>query len=189
MEHSFTRQHPLWGAVREFADADRAYQQMKGLTVGDFEAYEHAWRELLRRTERVWTKTLSVSRGRPGWQQIEAEVSHLRRTDALLSYIQQARHADEHSIQQLATDWDAQVTAVPTSATTATISWQPFDRPLLPVKNRGVVYPPPRDHLGVSFEDELSKGQPEPAVVAAKALVFYSQFLNQVSHAIFPGRR
>jgi hypothetical protein len=116
----------------------------------------------------------------PGWQKIESEVSRLRKIDPLLNYLQQARNVEEHSIQELATDWDAKPTAVQIG-TEVQLSWQPWDRPLLPVTNRGVKFAPPRIHLGASIDPLLGKGKAEPRVVAELALRFYVDFLNRVS--------
>ena len=172
--------HPLRHAIEEFSSADAAYRKMVEIGVVNFTEYEKAWRTFLHRIERVWTKTQAASHRMPRWQRIESEVSRLRKTDPLLNYLQQARNVEEHSIQELATDWEAKLTAVQIG-TEVQLSWQPWDRPLLPVKNRGVKFDPPRIPLGISIVPLLGKGKAEPRVVAELALRFYVDFLNRVS--------
>jgi hypothetical protein len=62
----------------------------------------------------------------PSWSRVESEISHLRKKDPLLLYLQQARNVDEHSIQEIATDWDAKLTAVQIGQEVQ-LSWQPWD--------------------------------------------------------------
>lgn len=143
--------HPLGFAFEEFSLADRAYRRMVEIGVGDFSEYEKAWREFLHRIERVWAKTQAAVHSMPNWQKIESEVSWLRKKDPLLTYLQQARNVDEHSISELTKDWDSKL-KVTQKGDKVELSWQSWDRPLLPVKNRGVVYDPPKTHLGQSIE-------------------------------------
>ena len=60
------------------------------------------------------------------------------------------------------------------------ITWSAYDRPLLPVTNRGTIYEPPREHLGASIEHLLGKGKAAPIVVADLALHFYVSLINRV---------
>lgn len=180
--------HPLRHAAEEFSAADVAYRKMVAIGVCDFVEYEKAWRSFLHRIERVWTKTQAAVHRMSGWKKIESEISHLRKSDPLLNYLQQARNVEEHSIQELATDWDAKLTAVQIGAEVP-LSWQPWDRPLLPVTNRGVKFDPPRIHLGNSIEPLLGKGKAEPRVVAELALRFYVDFLNRVSTEVVGDKR
>lgn len=124
----------------------------------------------------------------PGWKKIDSEIAQLRKSDPLLRYLQHARNADEHSVQELATEWDAKITAV-TRERRLHVSWQPWDRPLLPVQNRGVTYNPPRTHLSRPLEPLLGKGKPEPIVMAELALAFYVDLFNRVSDEVVGNRR
>lgn len=162
--------------------ADAAYRKMIGVSQ-TFEEYELAWREVLRRLERVWAKTQAAVHHLPRWRKIESEVTNLRRTDPLLQYVSQARNADEHSIQNLAMEHDWDFTGTPNSDGIL-FNWSPWDRPLLPVVNRGVRYEPPRTHLGQSIKPLLGKDKAEPRVVAELAIRFYVDFLNRVSYEV-----
>lgn len=161
---------------------------MVEISVGDFSEYEKAWREFLRRIERVWVKTQAAVHSMPNWQKIESEVSRLRKKDPLLCYLQQARNVDEHSISDLTKDWDPKL-KIKQKGDKVELSWQVWDRPLLPVKNRGVVYDPPKTHLGQSIEHLKCKGKAEPRVVAELALRFYCDFLNRVSAEVVGSKR
>lgn len=97
----YHKKHPLRHALKEYEAAGKALQMMTGINQ-EFSEYESAWCEVLHRLERVWTKMQAAVYGRRGWQGIESEINHLRKTDPLLLYLVHARNADEHSIQDLA---------------------------------------------------------------------------------------
>ncbi|MDD5136766.1 MAG: hypothetical protein PHX20_03325 [Candidatus Omnitrophica bacterium] len=177
------KNHPLKYAAEEFSLADCAYRKMVAIGVGDFTEYEKAWREFLHRIERVWVKTQAAACGMPGWKKIESEVEALRTSDPLLGYLKQARNVDEHTISDLTKDWNPQFKAVQ-RGDKIKLTWKEWDRPLLPVKNRGIVYNPPEFHLGKSIEHLKHKGKAEPRVIAELALEFYCDFLNSVSKEV-----
>ncbi|MBI4684714.1 MAG: hypothetical protein HY755_05905 [Nitrospirae bacterium] len=180
--------HALRYAAKEFSLADQAYRRMVAIGVGDFIEYEKAWTEFLHRIERVWIKTQAAVHNMPNWQKIEAEVVRLRRKDPLLSYLQQARNVDEHSISDLVKDWEPKFEAEQ-KGDKVEFTWQKWDRPLLPVKNRGVVYNPPISHMGKNIEHLKRKGKAEPRVIAELALRFYCDFLNRVSVEVVGSKR
>jgi hypothetical protein len=152
---------------------------MVEIGIGDFSEYEKAWRDFLHRIERVWVKTQATVHGMSGWQKLESEIGRIRKTDELLRYLQHARNADEHSISQLANDWQPNLKAINIDGKVQ-LSWEVWDRPLLPVSNRGAIIPPPKSHLGKSIEHLKSQGKAEPRIVAELALRFYINFLNRV---------
>jgi hypothetical protein len=78
----FPEGHPLRPAYLEFLQADAAYEKMVKLEFsGGFQEFDAAWREFLRRIDRVWKKARAAARGKPGWQTMESRVAHLRKTD------------------------------------------------------------------------------------------------------------
>jgi len=174
------KNHPLRHAAEEFSLADCAYRKMVKISVGDFVEYEKAWREFLHHIERVWVKTQAVVYDMPNWKKIESEVLQLRKHDSLLAYLQQARNVDEHSISDVVKEWEPCFRAKQ-KCDRVELTWKEWDRPLLPVKNRGVVYSPPTNHLGNDIECLKHKGKAEPRVIAELALKFYCDFLNKVS--------
>jgi hypothetical protein len=102
----------------------------------------------------------------------------LRRSDELLRYVHQARHAEEHGIDPISTEKPAHMAINPKKGITHTIGYMerrggqlmfdpetaknivitfhPAQVRLLPVVNRGVVFRPPVTHLGVRIDDGLS---------------------------------
>lgn len=182
------KNHPLRYAAEEFSLANRAYQRMIEIGVGDFTEYEKAWREFLHRIERVWIKIQAGVHNMPDWQKIESEVKGLRKKDPLLNYLQQARNVDEHSISDVVKDWKPRFEAKQ-KGDKVELSWKVWDRPLLPVKNRGVVYNPPNSHMGKSIEHLKQKGKAEPRVIAELALRFYCDLLNRVSVEVVGSKR
>ncbi len=178
--------HPLRFAVTEFHHGVAARKAMMDIS-RPFSEHEASWREVLRRVERIYAKTKAASHDQAGWPAINSEISYLRKTDPLLIYVQQARHADEHSIQDIAADWDAQLNAERQADGSLKVMWQPYDRPLLPVINRGITYNPPRTHLGEDISSLFGKGNEESVIVARLALQLYGRFINHVSATLFPG--
>jgi len=182
------KNHPLRHAAEEFDLANAAYHKMVKIAVGDFIEYEKAWREFLHRIERVWLKIKAAVHDMPSWQKIETEVTELRENDSLLNYLQQARNIDQHTILDVVKDWDPQFVAKQ-KGDKVELGWKEWDRPLLPVEKRDVVYNPPDSHLGKSIKDLKHKGKAEPRVVAELALRFYCDLLNRVSAEVFGSKR
>jgi len=182
------KNHPLRHAAEEFDLAVIAYHKMAKIAVGDFNEYEKAWREFLHRVERVWLKIQAAVHDMPGWQKIESEVTKLRNEDPLLSYVHQARDVDQHTVLDVVKDWDPQFKATQ-KGNKVELNWTAWDRPLLPVKKRDVVYNPPDSHLGKSIEHLKHKGNAEPRVVAELALEFYCGLLNRVSGEVVGSKR
>jgi hypothetical protein len=178
------KDHPLHHASKELIAAIDFYERMHRNHLAEFAAFESDWREFLQKIERVWNKIQAAVCQYPGWRKIESEINRLRSEDPLLSYLRHARNADEHSIQNVASDWDGRLRASQIGATSVRVEWDPWDRPLLPVKNRGVLYQPPREHLGMDFTDRLKKGTAEPIVVADLALHFYKNLLDRVNREL-----
>jgi hypothetical protein len=61
------------------------------------------WKEAIRYIERCWNKAQAGMRSYGKWQGWigRGEIEELRRTDSLLSYICNARGADEHGIAEI----------------------------------------------------------------------------------------
>jgi len=103
------KDHPLHHASKELIAAVDFYEKLIAHHMGDFASFESAWREFLQKIERVWNKTQAAMAGRKRWAKLESEIAHQRNTDPLLVYLRHARNADEHSIQPIATEWDAKL--------------------------------------------------------------------------------
>jgi len=175
----------LHHAVSEFWLAEDAYQKMQDISLSIAE-HELLWREVLRRIERIYGKAKAACCNEPGWAKLNSEVSHLRKTDPLLLYVQQARHADEHSVQKMALPWDPLISIKGNGKGSIVAKFRPWNRTLLPVVNRGVKFDPPKVHLGKDFSQHLDKGKEETVIVAFLALSFYFDFINLVSIELYP---
>jgi len=183
MPHNLPKTHRLYRAAEEFEFASKAWQGMGKVGVRPIKELEDSWSLFLMHVERLWNKLLAAGRGLPGWQNIESEASKLRKNDPALVYAHHARNATEHTIQEFAIDWNGPLVAVATHDE-VTISWPAWDRPLLPVKDRGQVYQPPREHLAIDISKEFGKGMPQAYVVGEHVLRYYFELLNRAAREV-----
>jgi hypothetical protein len=183
MPHNFPKAHRLYRAAEEFESAAKAWQAMGKVGVRPIKELEDSWSLFLMHVERLWNKLLAAGRDLPGWQKIESEASNLRKNDPALKYAHHARNATEHTIQEFAVDWNGPLVAVPTQ-NAVDISWPAWDRPLLPVKDRGQIYQPPKKHLDLDISKEFGKGMPQAYVVGEHVLRFYFELLNRAAREV-----
>lgn len=178
--------HPLYPAFAELKSASDAVKEMETISVGNFHLFELAWQKFLQAIERCWKKLQFSCHGRKGWQTLESKIINKRKKDQLLNYLTQARNATEHSISPVIKEWDANLTVTPLNGGMQ-LNWEPYDRPLLEITNRGRVFYPPKEHLGkpMAFYRAQYKSQPEPIVAAILAMNFYVEWLNKVSKQLF----
>jgi hypothetical protein len=163
-------------ASSEIEAAERAIARMQ--QARDFKRYEHEWRSYLNAIAKFWSKLRAgASKGRePPWLR---ELVHAIDSDPLLKYLEQARHADEHSIQEFVrhtpgstslgfasgsgyiermTVSGGRITKY--SGDPAIIEVKPDTVEVVAITNRGVKFPPPAIHDGSPFEsrDPLQLG-------------------------------
>lgn len=185
------------GAARhsriELARAEAALQAME--VSEDLEAFERHWQDFLHRLERVWIKCKAQYKSSSRWQGWSGQIVGLRRNDPLLSYLKNARDADQHTlsaitarspseltltaggpqgralIKRLTIDRDGQLAMEGDGE--LNVVFRPEQTRLMPVVNRGRPYPVPRSHLGrpINPEDVLA--------VADAGFSFYANLLNQ----------
>ena len=179
---------PLVEATKELKAADAAFKKMIKIGIHSFHEYERAWQDFLHCIERTWNKTYAEARGRKNWQRIESEYQNLRKTDPLLRFLIHARNASEHTISPSIKEWSPNL-KVTSIGDNVRFEWDDWDRPLLPVTDRGVLFNPPHEHLGRPMSDYRRKGVCEPRTAAELAMKFYVEFLNRVSADVFPGGR
>jgi hypothetical protein len=140
-----------------------------------------AWQEFIDRLEKAWNKFKLECDQVNNRAALDA-ASDLRKTDPLLQYLKQARHADQHTLQPSTMYGVGVEICLPPGAEVhldflkGTASAKGGDvmlrtaKPvycLLPVTNRGVTFQPPTEHLGRPLTDAT------PAAVARLALEFY----------------
>lgn len=177
----------------ELSKAAAALQAMEASE--DLEAFERHWQDFLHRLERVWIKCMAQYKSSSRWQGWSGKIVGLRRNDPLLSYLKNARDADQHTlsaitvrspseltltaggpqgralIKRLTIDRDGKLLMEGDGV--LNVLFRPEHTRLLPVVNRGRTYPVPSSHLvrPINPEDVLA--------VAHAGWAFYASVLDQ----------
>lgn len=155
--------------------------------------YEEHWKEFLRRVERCWNKAHAHYGKSPKWNGWQGRIDRLRRTDPLLSYLVNARGAEEHTVNEITTRHPGGIGINPAEGNSLYIErmevnngvisvrspqkikvdFIPARMGLLPVTNRGRTYGTPTLHLGNTIDPQNVQA------VAGMALAFYEQVLRE----------
>jgi hypothetical protein len=189
---------PLQHSKQELRAARLALEGMR--VARNLEEFAVSWRSFLDRIEKVWVKAERECQPfRSCFEPWQGTFKALRKNDALLRYLHQARHADQHSIQPTTQELIAQLQLViPPLGTvelqldeekqTLTVNGECLvgiirgpSYLLLPIENRGTTFAAPTEHLGVQLlrNDAL--------LVAEKGLAFYEDFVAKAGAEFFPG--
>jgi len=195
---AFNMVDPLRHAKDELSAAKRAIDSMS--KAKDTEIFEQAWREFLSCLEKAWIKTEQICHPhRAEFQPWQGKYQRLRKKDALLRYLKQARNADNHSIQdvsqlnpgKLIVKWkhpsgdsskDIEIDESEANNYNADELFIELTSPhieALPVKNQGKWFNPPKSHLGKAIEDI------HPVTLAEHGFEFYSKFLAETERKFF----
>ena len=158
------------------------------------EVLEGYWKRYLTHLERTWNKAEAHFSRSPKWSGWHGKYVKLRKQDQLLRYLVQARNTDEHSIDEIteakrgftgingagpggrlylegiSCDKFGRVTLRTPDPFVVTVV--PSKVHLLPIKNRGVTYPPPAEHLGLQIDAN------NLISMARMGVDFYSEFLS-----------
>lgn len=188
---------PLERSKRELAAAKAAFQGMGA--AASLEEFAVAWQGFLDRLEKVWVKAERECQPfRARFEPWQARFKDLRKKDELLRYLLQARHADQHTIQSTTQELLGQLELVIPPLGTVEMRLDEEKGQLhvsgecsirltrgrgyllLPVENRGLIFPAPTIHLG----EKLPRN--DALLVAEKGLAFYEAFLEQVEATFFP---
>lgn len=184
---------PLDKAKAQLQKARRSLERMR--VAQSLDKYEEEWVDFLHNLERTWNKTvnhLSRSPKYKGWSK-RSRTENLRRQDPLLSYLVNARGAEEHTVAQITEKEMGSIGISPAEGNELLIRHMSIskgvininaDRPikivfipgkvkLLPVVNRGRTYDPPKMHLG---EDV---GEIDPIKVAELGITFYEDYIKE----------
>lgn len=173
----------------ELSKARAAVEGMRDAKTLD--EFKEEWKEFLGRLERVWNKAVSHFGKSPKWNGWKGQFEGLRKTDALLSYLVNARGADEHTVNEIVGREPGGVGISPVEGNSLYIEYMevnngnvfikspqkikidflPARTTLLPVTNRGRVYPAPTSHLGNPVDPTNVIG------VAGAGAQFYEHFL------------
>jgi len=157
--------------------------------LGEFE--EH-WKEFLRRLQRVWNKACDEFRRNPKWNGWKGTYEQTRKKDPLLSYLINARGADEHTVGEITERVAGAIGINPATGNSLyiesleikdrvlsikspqdiRIDFTPGRVKLLPVTNYGRVYAVPTEHLGSTINPS------NVIAIAELGLQYYTQFLE-----------
>jgi len=132
------------------------------------------WAAVLNHLEKLWVKTgIACKELKPGFSSWNEPWAKLRKTDPLLEYLTQSRHADNHSNQYLS----SQVAGHLIFDFSGRVSFSLLDAPELAIDqvvNRGIKYATPEVHLGQPLETR------DPRVLSVHACNFYASYLREV---------
>lgn len=157
-----------------------------------FSDLDRHWSEFLSLLQRIYNRLGKACQGGPSsaWY---GRLKHERGTDDLLTYVQHARHADEHGIDKITRVFEDSVQftsqgsshirgikivngemVIEHTGSPVDVVFEPGAVALLPVVNRGVTYQPPTEHLGVPL------GSPATCItVAIAAFVYFRSKCNE----------
>lgn len=188
----------LDAAKKELEAARRAVELMK--SAESFEIFDEEWRDFLNCLEKLWNKTeRGCQQFKTKFQPWQGKYAALRRKDMLLRYLKQARDADNHSIQEVATvkpghrtmnfvnpggGFIKQMTLHGSEIThyegdPIVVTDHPATIEAVRVKNSGSWYNPPTTHLDQQIISH------HPVVLAELGLKFYEHFLNETAEIFF----
>ncbi|MEQ3694019.1 MAG: hypothetical protein ABNH16_03765 [Thalassolituus sp.] len=166
----------------------------KMTTASSVEEYEEYWKEFLHNLERSWNKLTSHLKRSPkyqGWVE-RGKTEKLRRQDQLLSYLVNARGAEEHSVAEISKQQSGGIRINPVFGNSLKInkvgvingqiyidSDQPIKIDFIPdkvvlmsVENRGRTYDVPSEHIG----NKLIKN--DPVEIAKLGVAFYKTYFE-----------
>ena len=174
----------------ELARARDAVHKMVAAT--SLDEYEENWKEVLRRLERCWNKAHAHFGKSPKWNGWQGRIDKLRRTDPLLSYLVNARGAEEHSVNDISARHPGVIGINPAEGNSLYIEHMEINQGvvsirspqklkidfipdrigLLPVTNRGRTYDIPRTHLGKGVDPA------DVRAIAEMGIAFYEEVLR-----------
>jgi ribosomal protein S15P/S13E len=182
---------------------DKPWEQLKKTSLEiekmkcstSLDEYEEHWKDYLHNLERSWNKLTSHLKKSPkfqGWNR-RGQVEKLRKKDNLLSYLVNARGADEHSIEDITARESGGIGINPAEGNSLTlknltingndisfeseqavrVDFIPGKIRLLPVSNRGRAYEVPSKHLSRVLKSS------DPVEIAEIAVKFYTEFFKE----------
>jgi hypothetical protein len=144
-----------------------------------------AWMDFLTHLERCWNKVLAARQTDSrlkGWTGGIGRVERLRRQDPLLSYLVNARGANEHGIQDIANEIPGQIqmlmfggAAIMSSGGAVLTTASGEQCKLVPVINRGSTYAVPTTHLGSPLAGA------DPFTLVEAGLEFYRREVEAIA--------
>ncbi|EGG92916.1 hypothetical protein IMCC1989_2179 [gamma proteobacterium IMCC1989] len=185
-------------AKAELRSAKRSIEAM--ISADSLEIFEEEWRDYLNCIEQLWNKVeRSCQHKRSQFEPWQGQFKRLRKKDMLLRYLKQARHAHNHSIQEVMEAKPASKSINFAGGKGGYIKSLKFesgnithyegdpleviDRPkryaAIKVKNEGKWYNPPASHLDKKFISDSALD------IAIAGLAFYECYISQVEEQFF----
>jgi hypothetical protein len=190
---------PLHQAKAALRAANRALERMKD--AHDVEEFEDAWQDYLGSLEKSWVKVeRSCQAYRNRFQPWQGKFARRRKKDPLLRYLKHARHADEHTIEEIIERVPGYRTLNPAYGNSWHIEHLEIrdgdivsysgDKPVMVqdipdrvelrrFKESGTWYNPPTQHLDKALNRQ------DPISVAELGLRFYTNFVEQAEEKFF----
>ncbi|WP_305374652.1 hypothetical protein [Photobacterium leiognathi] len=180
-------------ARQELKVASSAIGRMKGAE--GFDDFDSEWRLYLNAIEKVFVKVERAAQPyRNKFEPWQGKYNKLRKKDSLLKYLKQARHADNHSIQDVAKVTPGvysfsvpggpgvtHIQSLKTDHTGRVVEYignrpaQIVDIPsrlqCVGFQNNGTNFNPPKEHLGKKLKSD------NPVYLSEQGLAFYESFL------------
>lgn len=145
------------------------------LTSKNLTEIDDHWKAYLNYIERIWNKAQSHFKKSPKWNNWQGKYVQIRRNDELLSYLINARGAEQHTVEEITQQQRGGFGIDPvipggevvinnmifgkrgdpvriSLGTDAIITTIPAMVKLLPITNRGVTYEVPKKHLGKDID-------------------------------------
>lgn len=185
---------PLTSARNEIQKSRDKIEEMK--CASSLDDLEECWKQYLHRIERTWNKAKHQLQASPkfqGWTRRGA-IEKLRSNDPLLSYLKNARGADEHTINDITGRQSGRI-GINTANNDGYIGYlelstkdgqvdiktdTPLDIIFIPEKtilvdvlNRGKIFKVPTTHL----DEKLN--HIDPVSIADEGVRFYERFLDE----------
>ncbi|MEM5425841.1 hypothetical protein [Paraburkholderia ferrariae] len=166
-------------------------------TARSLDEFEENWKEFLGRIERVWNKAYNHFDKSPKWNGWKGRYEKARKSDPLLSYLVNARGADEHTVNETtgldpsgitvnAADRNLPLTiehmtikgghVFINDPSNLRIDFIPQRIKLLPVINRGREYPVPYEHFGTPIDPS------DVIALANHAAAYYEAMLEKAEY-------
>jgi len=195
------RETPLIRSKNEIRAASAALERMRSEKT--YEAFAGDWQTFVDRLEKAWVKAERKCQSfRIQFEPWQATYKVQRAIDPLLQYLNQSRHADQHSVQvltgfpmarlilelpplssaHLQVDDENGTVKITAGGKDIKYSIEPVPERfyLFPITNWGQTYNPPQTHLGTPLDGT------NPLFVAEKGLAYYQGFLQKAETKFFP---
>lgn len=184
--------NPATHSRDELSKAKAALETMTAAESMD--AFEESWKSFLKHVERAWNKLIAHYSRNPKWDNWKGKIEKFRKADPLLSYVTNARGAEEHTIEPIVKKTPSLFGLNPGPTGSAhirsmftddngklfidsdddvVVTFIPAKVRLLEIVNRGRRYPPPTSHNGKTINPD------EVLSLSAMVVDYYEDLLNR----------